>query len=264
MAITGAILGGIAGSQFEYDRPEGLNWENCALFSDSCEFTDDTVMSLAVKFAVDRGLDYEKAMKAIGRMYPVCGYGPKFFDWLFTDGSCAYNSFGNGAAMRVSYIGEHYSDRAVVKREAAKTAMVSHSHPEGVKGAVAVATMIWMIRHDGAAKEDVLSYAMEEYPPDRYPFSPGRDMEYLRKNYSWDVTCMTSVPVAVRCFYESSSYESFIRNVFSLDCDSDTICAIGGGIAEEFYGLGDIDKDQILGKYLDKRLLLILKEKNDE
>lgn len=260
MAITGAILGDIAGSQYEYDRPKHLDWKNCKLFSDACEFTDDTVMTLAIKYAIDHNIEYEQAMKAIGSKYPLCGYGPRFFDWIFTPGSCAYNSFGNGAAMRVSYIGEYFDSIKDVQEEAAKSAIVSHSHPEGIKGAVVTATAVWMSRLKSATKEDILNYVMKEYPKRDYKFHAGHSMDYLRENYSWDITCMTSVPVAFRCFYESHSYESFIRNVFSLNCDSDTICAIGGGVAEEYYGLGNINANKILNKYLDNVLLAIVKE----
>ncbi len=259
MAIKGAILGDIAGSQYEYDRPKHLDWKNCELFTEECSFTDDSVMSLAIKSAVDNNVPYQKAMRRIGAQYPFCGYGGHFFEWLFCTNPHPYNSFGNGSAMRVSYIGEAFEDLDTVKAEARKTAAVSHNHPEGIKGAVVTAVCVWMAKH-GKTKDEIYNYVLKEYPTDQYKFS-GKDMEFLRKNYGWDITCMTSVPVAMRCFYESDSYTSFIRNVFSLECDMDTLCAIGGGVAEEFYKTTGLKDDIILRYYLDDELIKILYNK---
>lgn len=103
-------------------------------------------------------------------------------------------------------------------------------------------------------KDEIYDYVLSQYPTDKYIFSIDKSMVYLREHYSWDVTCMTSVPVAIRCFYESGSYISFIRNVFSLECDCDTLCAIGGAVAEEFYHGTGLDDDKILRHYLDDRL----------
>ena len=257
MAIVGAILGDIAGSQYEYDRPERLDWKHCELFTEECDFTDDTVMTLAVKYAIDNGLDFTEAMRKVGQKYPYCGYGNTFFEWMFCTDPRPYNSFGNGSAMRASYIGEHFRCLEDVIRCAEESAKVSHSHPEGIKGAVATAVCVWMARH-GSSKQEIYDYILSQYPPETYRFSIDRDLEYLEKNYSWDVTCMTSVPVAMRCFYESDSYESFLRNVFRLNCDMDTLCAIGGGVAEEFYGKTGFRDRKILEYYLDEDLLNIL------
>lgn len=255
MALIGAILGDIAGSQYEYDRPRNLDWKNCELFSDHCEYTDDTIMSLAVKFAADHDGNYEAAMKVIGRQFPTCGYGPAFWNWIFTDGSQAYNSFGNGAAMRVSYLADKFDKLEDVQKAARESAIVSHNHIEGIKGAVVTATCIWMAKH-GKTKEEIYNYVLAEYPEDDYRFPISRTMKDLRENYSWDVTCQTSVPVAMRCFYESTDYESFIRNVLSMPCDTDTLCAIGGGVAEEFYHGTGMDNDALIHRYMTNELLL--------
>ncbi len=257
MAIIGAILGDIAGSRVEYETPEGLDLKSCELYEDDCFFTDDTVMSIAIKSAVDKGLSYQDEMRRIGRNYPVCGYGDHFWDWIYCENPRPYNSFGNGSAMRVSYIGERFEDLQDVQREAKKSAEVSHNHEEGIKGAVVTATCVWMAKH-GKTKEEIYEYVTKEYPADRYKMSITRDLQDLQKVYSWDVTCMTSVPVAMRCFYESTDYTSFIRNVFSLDCDRDTLCAIGGGVAEEFYHGTGYDNDKLLREYLDKDLYFAL------
>ncbi len=258
MAIIGAILGDIAGSQYEYDRPHDLDYEKCELFTDKCSFTDDTVTSLAIKHAIDTGISYTDALRKLCAMYPDCGYGPSFFKWVFTEKPRPYNSFGNGAAMRVSFIGEHFEEPTDVRKNARASALVSHNHKEGVKGAVVTATCVWMAKHH-KSREEIFEYVLKEYPSQDYRFSISKELQTLRKEYSWDVTCMTSVPVAMRCFYESSSYESFIRNVFSLDCDTDTLCAIGGGVAEEFYGTTGLDEEKILGRYLDENLLSVLR-----
>lgn len=261
MAIIGAILGDIAGSQYEFDRPWNLDYKNCELFTDKCSFTDDSVMSLAIKSAIDNQRSYQEEMRRIGFRYPLCGYGGRFFDWIYCTDPRPYNSFGNGSAMRVSYIGEAFSDLNKVKEEAKKSAEISHNHPEGIKGAVVTATCIWMAKH-GKSKEEIKKYVLSEYPEENYRFS-NKDLEYLRKHYRWDVTCMTSVPVAMQCFYESDSYITFLRNVFSLDCDTDTLCAIGGGVAEEFYKTTGLKDKKTLRHYLDNELYNILfKEEN--
>ena len=258
MAIIGAILGDIAGSQYEYDRPKDLDYKNCELFTQECTFTDDTVMSLAIKKAIDTKLDLVTVMREVGQQYPYCGYGNTFFEWIFCTNPRPYNSFGNGSAMRVSYVGEYYEKLEDVIENAKRTAEVSHNHPEGIKGAVTTAVCVWMSKHK-KSKHEIFDYVISQYPPEQYKFSIDKRLDYLEKNYSWDVTCMTSVPVAMRCFFESDSYESFLRNVFRLDCDMDTLCAIGGGVAEEFYGKTGFNNQKILEYYLDEHLLKILR-----
>ena len=154
MAVIGAILGDIAGSQFEFDRPKNLDWKHCELFTDQCEFTDDTVMTLAVKKTIDEGEDYTWVMQHLGRAYPTAGYGGRFNHWLYDDHPAPYGSLGNGSAMRVSYVGEHFENVEDVIAEAEKSAAVTHDHPEGIKGAVVTAVCIWMARH-GKSKQDI-------------------------------------------------------------------------------------------------------------
>lgn len=261
MAIIGSILGDIAGSRFEYNRPDNLDWENCELYTDECSFTDDTVMSLAIKFSIDNNIDFTMAMQEIGRCFPYCGYGRNFIKWLYSDNPKPYNSFGNGSAMRVSYIGEYFNNINDVIKYAEKSAILTHNHPEGIKGAVTTAVCVWMAKHN-KSKQEIYDYVLSQYPVDIYGFISNKDLLCLRENYSWDIRCITSVPVAMRCFYESNSYISFLRNVFSLKCDTDTLCAIGGGVAEEFYGQTGLQNDKIINKYLDKGLVNILYGKN--
>ena len=135
----------------------------------------------------------------------------------------------------------------------------THNHPEGIKGAVVTAVCIWMARH-GKTKEDIFQYVLEQYPAEKYEYSIAVPLDELEKIYQWNETCMGSVPAAMRCFYESDSYESFLRNVFRLKCDSDTLAAIGGAVAEEYYGwTGFYNEDELLKKYLDANLYNLVK-----
>lgn len=255
MAIKGAILGDIIGSQYEFRKP--FDPESCEPFTENCTFTDDTVMSLSLKKAIDQGLDYAKTMREIRRLYPNCGYGGKFIYWIQNDGAKAYNSFGNGSAMRVSYVADFYEELEDVKKYAKASAEVSHNHPEGIKGAVVTAACIWMAKH-GRDKEDIYNYVLEQYPSREYKYSIEKSVDDLADNYKWDVTCMGSVPVAMRCFYESTDFESFMRLLFRLNCDMDTLGAIGGGVAEEYYHGFVFDADRKIKKYLVARLRGIL------
>ncbi|RKM55701.1 hypothetical protein D6853_09100 [Butyrivibrio sp. X503] len=260
MAVKGAVLGDILGAQFEFDRPKDLDWKNVPLAEgDAIGFTDDTVMTLAIKKALITGADLVETMVSVGREYPFSGYGGRFYNWINGDNHEPYNSWGNGSAMRVAFVGEYYEDFDEMQRMAEATAVVSHNHPEGIKGAVVTATCIWMARH-GKSKQEIYDYVLEQYPIDEYEYSTGYSLDEIRPRYKWNESCQGSVPAAMRCFYESTDYESFIRNIFSLECDSDTFGAIAGGVAEEFYGgFGSVDVEGMLKKYLDEELITILK-----
>lgn len=202
-------------------------------------------------------MDYAYAMRKVGRRYPDCGYGGNFICWLNENGAKPYNSYGNGSAMRVSYVADFYKTLADVKTYARATAEVSHNDPEGIKGAEVTAVCIWMAKQE-KTKQKIYDYALAQYPPDQYPFSIDKSVAYLEENYRWDVSCMGSVPVAMRCFYESDSFESLMRNLYRLECDMDTLGAIAGGVAEEYYHGVGFNADEILKKYLDKYLIDIL------
>lgn len=258
MAIVGSILGDIAGSQYEFRRPKDLNWDTCELFTNICHFTDDTVMTLAVKLSIKNNKSFADSYRELGRKYPNAGYGERFDTWLFSDNEKAYNSFGNGSAMRCSYIGEYFNCQSKVIEWATKSAECTHNHPEGIKGAVVTAMCVYMAR-TGATKPDIFRYVKQLYPKEDYRYSIEHRLDEYRSVYRWDVSCQGSVPVAIRCFLESENYESFLRNVFSLKCDMDTLCAIGGGIAEEFYKGTGFDNEKLLRRYLDDRLYEIVR-----
>ena len=261
MAVKGAVLGDILGAQYEFSRPYFLDWEKVPLIATShAGFTDDTVMTLAVKKALLEEKDLVQTMVSVGRRYPYCGYGSRFYSWIHTDDHAPYSSWGNGSAMRVSFVGEYYDDYEEMQRKAAETAAVSHNHPEGIKGAVVTAACIWMAKH-GKTKQDIYDYVLAQYPADHYPYSIDHSLAELRTYYQWTEKCSDTVAPAMRCFIESTDYESFIRNIYSLRCDSDTFGAVAGGVAEEYYhGFGNIDADSILREYLTDDLWSILME----
>lgn len=181
-----------------------------------------------------------------------------FDSWLRWDDEKPYNSFGNGSAMRCSYIGEYFNTEKEVIEWATKSADCTHNHPEGIKGAVVTSMCIYMAR-TGASKAEIFNYVKRQYPIDFYKYSVEYELDEYRDTYRWDVTCQGSVPVAIRCFLDSEDYESFLRNVYSLPCDMDTLCAIGGGIAEEFYHDTGFDEEWLLKNYLDEDLYKIVR-----
>ncbi len=178
--------------------------------------------------------------------------------WLHFDDKEPYNSFGNGAAMRVSPVVDCADTKYDVRLLSSLTAECTHNHPEGIKGACVTAVCGWMAK-TGASKKEIEAYASKQYPADEYRFPVSMQLKELREKYRWDVTCQGSVPVAIRCFLDSEDYESFIRNVLSMKCDTDTLCAIGGGIAKEFYHGTGFNEDYLLKRYLDKNLYGIVR-----
>ena len=260
MGIVGAILGDIAGSQYEFSRmrPDDLDWKHCDLFTKKCRFTDDTVMTIACHMAIledKENPNFEKWYRNLGVKYLNVGYGSMFKQWIKDPGMGNYGSYGNGSAMRVSAVGVLYNNPEDVTKYAKLSALPTHNHPEGMKGAI-VTAMCEHIAAEGGCKSDIYAYALKFYgDEDKYKYPVTMPLEEMRKIYKWDVTCQGSVPAAIRCVLEARSYEEFLRNVFSLKCDMDTLCAIGGGIAEELFGLGHINPNIILPQYLDEYLL---------
>lgn len=263
MAIIGAILGDISGSQYEFGRPIDLDWKHCELFTDRCIFTDDTVMTLAAKLAIIKGdskyhiSSFADYYRIYGNKYPNVGYGGCFETWLRHNDTKAYNSYGNGSAMRVSYVGEYFDNEKDVIKYATKSAECTHNHPEGIKGAVVTAMCIFMAK-TGATKPEIYEYVKKNYPKEDYRYGVEYKLDEYKDKYQWNETCQGSVPVAIRCFLESDDYESFLRNVYSLRCDMDTLCAIGGGIAEEFYKGTGFDDETLLKHYLSRELYRIV------
>ncbi len=240
--MYGAILGDMIGSPYEFDR--GDKTKDFDLFSDDATFTDDTVMTVAVGEALmDVGADaadeeieaaVRSAMLSWGEKYPDAGYGGHFAVWLKEDDPQPYNSFGNGSAMRVSAAGWLYDSLTHTQEVARATAEVTHNHPEGVKGAEAVASAIYMAR-TGSSKADIKAYLTETYGYDL-----SRTCDEIRPTYHHVESCQETVPEAVTAFLEGTDFEDVIRTAVSLGGDCDTLAAISGSIAEAFYGVPEL------------------------
>lgn len=224
--MIGAIAGDIIGSVYEHNP---IKTEDFPLFSPYSRITDDTVMTLAIARAILLGKDYGFEMKRLGKLYPGAGYGGNFRKWLYQPEVVPYNSWGNGSAMRVSPIGYAFEDEETVLREAKYSAEPSHNHPEGIKGAQAVALSIFLARR-GGTKEHIKNRISSEYGYDL-----SRTLDEIRPDYRFDVSCQGTVPEAISAFLESANYEDAVRKAVSLGGDSDTLACIAGGIAEAFY-----------------------------
>ena len=242
--MYGAILGDIAGSRFEFTRPESFDWQTAELFNGMSKYTDDTVLTIATKYAVLTGVSYARAYRQFGRRYMQAGYGPMFKNWLHAQSERGYNSYGNGSAMRVSYIGWAFDTLEEVERQAAESSRCTHNHPEGVKAAQATAAAVFLAR-TGSSKAQIARYLHRTY---RY--SVLRPLWSYRPFGKFDVTAMGTMPLAIRCFLESEDWESCIRNVFIVRCDTDTVGCIAGGIADAFYGGTGQDEDALLRRFL--------------
>lgn len=237
--MYGAILGDIIGSPFEFDR--GDKTKDFKLFSRRSHFTDDSVMTLAVceallKVGQDATVkEIEDAvitsMQSWGRRYPHEGYGGYFRCWLTARHPEPYNSFGNGSAMRVSAAGWLYDSLEKTRVVAKATANVTHNHPEGIKGAEATASAIFMARN-GSSKEEIKKYIENEFHYDL-----NRTLDEIRPNFHMDETCQKTVPEAIIAFLEARDFEDAIRNAVSLGGDTDTLGAITGSIAEAYFGI---------------------------
>ena len=235
--MYGAILGDIIGSPYEFDM--GSKAKDFPLFSGKSHFTDDTVITIAVAEAFigapeDEGIIRQRlvaAMQKWGHRYPKAGYGLRFLDWLDRDGPQPYNSFGNGSAMRVSPVAWLYNDLNTVRRMARLSAEVTHNHPEGIKGAEATASAIFLGR-TGHSKAQIKAYIQQEF---HYDLS--RTCDEIRPDYHHVESCQETVPEAITAFLEGESFEDVIRTAVSLGGDCDTLTCIAGSIAEAFYGV---------------------------
>ncbi len=237
--MYGAILGDIIGSPYEF-----AYWKrnkSFELFPQYAKFTDDTVMTVAIADALlscgknAEEEEYEKAfvdsMQKWGMKYIDAGYGGMFYRWIKSKSTQPYGSFGNGSAMRVSPVGWMFDSLERTRKVAKWSALVTHNHPEGIKGAEATASIIWMARNKASKKE------IREYIEKQFLYDLSRSCDDIRPNYEFNATCQGSVPEASISFLESVDYEDCIRNAVSLGGDTDTLACIAGGMAEAFYGI---------------------------
>lgn len=243
--MFGAIAGDIIGSVYERTP---MKRKDFPLFHPQGRFTDDSVLTVAVAQALLEDGDYRRWVWEYAHRYPDAGYGASFIHWLQTDGGKPYNSWGNGSAMRVSAVGYAFATPERVLQEAAACAGITHNHPEGIKGAQAVALAVYLARQ-GASKA-----ALREEISRRFGYRLNRSLDAIRPMYRFDVSCQGSVPEAIIAFLDASDYEDAVRNAVSLGGDSDTQACIAGAIAEAFYGPVSSDIELEAKRYLTEDL----------
>lgn len=236
--MLGAIIGDMVGAPYEFDR--GGKTKEFPLWVKESHFTYDTVMTVAVAQALMNAVGgsdddilaaVQASMQKWGRKYPFAGYGGMFRQWLVSRRPKPYGSFGNGSAMRVYSVGFMYDTIERTRRVAALTAMVTHNHPEGIKGAEATASAIFLAR-TGSTKAEIKAYIEREFGYDL-----SRSCDEIHPTYHHVESCQQTVPEAITAFLEGSSFEDVIRTAVSLGGDCDTLTCIAGGMAEAFYGI---------------------------
>ena len=260
--MLGAIVGDTVGSIYEFNNTKDYNFE---MFTNRSGYTDDTIMTMAVAYWLLKDPEHkyetlEESMVTFAKNCPCPngGFGEMFYIWLFMpwnlkeicprafdedflpkynspDGRVPYNSWGNGSAMRVSPVGWFFDTLEETERVAKISAEITHNHPEGIKGAQATASAIFLAR-TGKTKPEIKGYIET-----KYGYDLDRTWEYLNQRYGWKSSCQETVPEAIIAFLESDSFEDAIRKAVSIGGDSDTLACITGGIAEAFYG--DIPKE---------------------
>ncbi len=244
--MLGAIIGDMVGSPYEFDR--GDKTKEFELFGKGVEFTDDTVMTVAVAEALlaagkaATACEIEarviRSMRHWGKKYPRGDYGGNFGLWLLAEAPKPYGSYGNGSAMRVSAAGWLYDTLPRTREAAAATAVVTHNHPEGIKGAEATASAIYLAR-TGKTKAEIRSYIEAEFGYDL-----SRTCDEIRPAYRHVESCQETVPEAITAFLEGEDFEDVLRTAVSLGGDSDTLTAIAGSIAEAYYGVPEAIKEE--------------------
>ena len=252
--MIGAIAGDIISSVYESGWMKSTDFP---LFSPESIFTDDTVLTVAVADRILHGKDYAATLKEYGRRYPNAGYGGMFYQWLYKPGSAPYKSYGNGSAMRVSPVGFAFNTIEEVLTEAQRSAEVTHNHPEGIKGAQAIASAIFLAR-TGKEKKEIAGYIEGQFG-----YNLRQTLDEIRPSYHFDETCQGSVPQAIIAFLESTDYEDAVRKAVSLGGDSDTLACMAGGIAQAYYGrIADCIVREVR-QILDEDLLTIVDEFNN-
>jgi ADP-ribosylglycohydrolase len=242
--ILGAIIGDVIGSRFEFNNYKDVDFE---LFTNETDFTDDSVLTFAtMSCIIDEG-SYTRAYQSFARRYPGRGYGGNFSTWIHQKDPQPYDSWGNGSAMRVSPVGWAFNTLEEVLENAKKSAEVTHDHPEGIKGAQAVASAIFLARTKRSKAE------IKKNIENTFHYDLNRTVSGIRDNYYFNESCQKTVPEAIIAFLESTNYESAIRLAISLGGDSDTLACITGSIAEAFY-------QNIPGHIIDNTLRLLPKE----
>ena len=243
--MLGAIIGDIVGSKYEFNNTFDYDFE---MFGEGCDFTDDTICTVAVADAILNGRSYQESLLDWCRRYPSPkgAYGGRFAQWIRSLDPQPYNSFGNGSAMRVSPVAWLFDDLSQVLEEAEKTALPTHNHPEGIKGAKAVAHAIWHFRKSRFSEESKECKDKNSKESDDKAMKAFKDIarsyyeDFDTRDYpkgKFDETCMDAVPLSFHILSKASSFEDAIRLAISHGGDSDTIGAIVGSIAEARFGI---------------------------
>jgi ADP-ribosylglycohydrolase len=258
--MLGAIAGDIIGQPYE-GMSQNIRTTVFPLFRSNNHFTDDSVLTAAIADAILTDKPYGEKLKEYYDLYPRAGYGGAFKHWARSGATEPYNSYGNGSAMRVSPISWAFDSIEEVCREAKKSAEVTHNHPEGIKGAQAVAAAVYLAR-TGSGKEAIRGYLEE-----KFGYNLSEPVDSLRTWYALDydplyISCMKSVPPAVTAFLDSDDFEDSIRKVISIGGDSDTLACITGGIAQAHYGVPLEIRNEVLRR-LDERLSMVVIEFED-
>ena len=243
--MLGAIAGDIIGSAHEFQQKKTMDFP---LFAESSRFTDDTVLTVAVADCLLTGAPYVERFHEYTRDYPDRYYGLRFWRWVESGSREPYNSWGNGAAMRVSPVGLARPTLEEVLCEAKRSAEVTHDHPEGVRGAQATAAAVFLARQ-GESKARIRQFIQT-----KFAYDLNRTVEDIRPTYSFNESCQGTVPEAIIAFLDSSDYEETVRLAISLGGDADTLACIAGGIAEPFYGGVPKDIAELAMARLDDRL----------
>ena len=271
--MIGAIIGDIIGSTYEFENI--INSKDFNLFTRASSFTDDTVMTIAVgqalvntykeKDIIKIQQELIKQMQSFGysypSFYPNLGYGARFKYWLTEKNPEPYNSFGNGSGMRVSSVAWLYDNLEDINKYAEITASVSHNHPEGIKGACAIASAIYLARQN-KSKEEIKKYIEGKF---KYSFEP---ISEIRKWHTFDETCQVTVPIAVQAFLEGKDFEDVLINAIYAGGDTDTIACMACSIAEAYYEIPDkflefcYSKIALDLKIALKNFLILVKEEN--
>ena len=236
--MLGSIIGDIIGSTYEFSNAGRYDFDP---FPPGSDFTDDTVLTVAVADAILSKRPYGAVIHEYASGYPDRGYGASFSRWIHSTDPQPYNSFGNGSAMRVSPAGWAFGTLEETISEARRSAECTHNHPEGIKGAESVASAIFMARN-GAGKTEI-----KEFIEKRFRYDLSRTPEDIKPGYSFNETCQRTVPEAFSCFLDSASFEDAIRKAIWLGGDSDTLACITGGIAEAYYS--EMNEDWVKKAY---------------
>jgi ADP-ribosylglycohydrolase len=243
--MLGAIAGDVIGSVHEATATKTKHFP---LFTDESSFTDDTVLTAAVAEVLMSGGSYVRAFHKYYDNYPDAGYGQQFRSWAELRKKKPYNSWGNGAAMRVSPVAHAFDSLDEVLAEAERCTNVTHNHPEGVRGAKAVAAAVFL------ARQQTDKQSIQTYIERTSGYRLDQPLKSIRRIFLFDVSCEGTVPPAIRSFLESTDYEDAVRNAISLGGDADTLGCIAGAIAEPFYGGVPIEIETEVFNRLDEQL----------